>query len=114
MENINYELLGKRIRKARKEMGLTQAELGVKVGVSDSHISHIENGNARLSFDRLLSILSVLDISPEEVLIEQVDNEKASQKYSDVLASRIHALPIRDQRTLAYLIDSLEKSNSGK
>jgi len=102
MDTIDYGLLGKRIRDARKKMGLTQAELGDRVGVSDSHISHIENGIAKPS----------LKISPEEGLSEQIENDKASLTYSNELARRIHGLSIRDQHTVFHLIESLEKSKT--
>lgn len=110
MNGIEYGLLGKRIHSARKKMGLTQAELGERVGVSDSHISHIENGKAKPSLKMILAIFSVLNISPAEGLSEQIDNDKASRTYSEELASRIHALPIEEQHLLTHLIESLEKT----
>lgn len=112
MDTIDYGLLGKRIRDARKKMGLTQAELGDRVGVSDSHISHIENGIAKPSLKRILLIFSILNISPEEGLSEQIENDKASLTYSNELARRIHGLSIRDQHTVFHLIESLEKSKT--
>ena len=41
---IKYYDLGKRIQTARKEKGMTQEELAEKVGVGNSHISHVETG----------------------------------------------------------------------
>ena len=43
---IKYYDLGKRIHTARKEKGMTQEELAEKVGVGNSHISHVETGKA--------------------------------------------------------------------
>lgn len=50
------------IVKARKERGLSQAALGKKVGVTQGRIAQIESGvgTARVTFDVLLSILSLL------------------------------------------------------
>lgn len=47
---MNAKELGRRIRSARKEHGLTQEMLGEKAGVDHSQISRIEHGqNVRVS-----------------------------------------------------------------
>jgi DNA-binding XRE family transcriptional regulator len=38
------KVLGKKIQKRRKEVGLTQEELGYKVGVSRAYMGYIEQG----------------------------------------------------------------------
>lgn len=39
---MDYQLLGKNIRKYRLQLGLNQEELAEKVGCSSSHIGQIE------------------------------------------------------------------------
>jgi transcriptional regulator with XRE-family HTH domain len=50
------------ITKARKASGLSQAALAKKVGVSQSRIAQIESGvgTAKVTFDVLLNLLSIL------------------------------------------------------
>ncbi len=50
------------IVKARKSKGLSQAALAKKIGVSQSRIAQVESGvgTAKVTFDVLLNILSVL------------------------------------------------------
>ena len=38
------KVLGKKIQKRRKEVGLTQEELGEKVGISRAYMGYIEQG----------------------------------------------------------------------
>lgn len=38
------KVLGKKIQKRRKEVGLTQEELGDKVGISRAYMGYIEQG----------------------------------------------------------------------
>lgn len=60
MENIR-EQLGKKIRDAREEKGLTQKELGKAVGYSPMGISHFEKGIRELKVSDLQKIAGVLN-----------------------------------------------------
>lgn len=52
------------ITRRRKELGLTQAALAEKTGLSQSRIAQIEGGvgTARITFDVLLNILRALGV----------------------------------------------------
>ncbi len=44
MVNLNYATIGKRIKARRKELHLTQSELGKRVNLSESSVSKYEHG----------------------------------------------------------------------
>ena len=44
---VDYVAMGKRIRKYRERIGLTQGELASRVGLSNTTLSHIECGKGR-------------------------------------------------------------------
>ena len=46
---MDYYEIGQRIRKFRKAHDLSQEQLAEKVGISTTHMSHIETGNAKLA-----------------------------------------------------------------
>ena len=46
---MKYFDIGQRIRRYRKACGLSQEALAQKVGISVTHMSHIETGNTKLS-----------------------------------------------------------------
>ena len=46
---MNYYEIGQRIRKFRKAYNLSQEQLAEMVGISTTHMSHIETGNTKLS-----------------------------------------------------------------
>jgi transcriptional regulator with XRE-family HTH domain len=60
------------IRQARKDRGLTQRELGQRVGLPQSHISKIESGAVNLQVSSLAEIARALDLElkllPREAL----------------------------------------------
>ena len=58
---IDYSKIGKRIRSARLEKGLSQAELGALIGCSNNHMSHVEVGQTKVSLPMLLKLAFVLE-----------------------------------------------------
>lgn len=58
--NLNYEQIGKRIRKMRKDCGMTQGMLAEAVGISNPHMSNIETGKTKLSLPLLAGIANAL------------------------------------------------------
>ena len=63
---------GKRLQQIRKQKGLTQEKLAELAGVHEKHISKLELGTYKPSFDTLSKILKVLDISIEEAGLDTV------------------------------------------
>ena len=53
-------VLGKRIQKRRKELGLTQEDVGYKVGISRAYMGYIEQGRNAPSLEILEKIAKVL------------------------------------------------------
>ncbi|RZU99074.1 helix-turn-helix domain-containing protein [Spiribacter vilamensis] len=54
--------LGNFIRRTRKSLGLTQAQLGEKAGLRQETISLIETGNPATRLDTILRVLAALDL----------------------------------------------------
>ncbi|MCC6785577.1 MAG: helix-turn-helix transcriptional regulator [Planctomycetes bacterium] len=53
-------VLGRSIRDARRSLGLTQSELGVRAGVTQATVSNIERDVSPPSLDTVLRLLTVL------------------------------------------------------
>lgn len=67
---LNYLKIGQRIRTARQEKGITQAELGALVGCSNNHMSHVEIGQTKVSLPMLLKIAWSLDKELDYFLLD--------------------------------------------
>lgn len=68
---MNYYEIGQRIRKARKAQNISQEELAERVGISTTHMSHIETGNTKLSLPVLVNISTSLEVSTDSLLFEE-------------------------------------------
>jgi transcriptional regulator with XRE-family HTH domain len=68
---MDYYKIGERIRKYRKARGMSQEQLAEKVGISVTHMSHIETGNTKLSLPVLVDISEALETKTDEILLEK-------------------------------------------
>ncbi|MCD7826660.1 MAG: helix-turn-helix domain-containing protein [Clostridiaceae bacterium] len=64
---MNQEIIGKNIKQKREDAGLTQADFAERSDVSVVHISHIENGKAKMSQDLMLTMCHVLKCTPNDI-----------------------------------------------
>ncbi len=60
-QELNLELLGHAVKKARKDRKLTQAQLGELVGVQKAQISKIENNMNDARFETVLKVFRALN-----------------------------------------------------
>lgn len=61
-------LKGARLRRLRKNKGLTQAQIAKRLGMSQSTYSHVENAIKPLDCGRLEILAKILDVSSESLL----------------------------------------------
>ena len=69
---LNYRLVGERLRAIRKKRGYTQEQLAEMAGISPQHCSGIETGGAKVSLPALVQLCNALDASPDEILLDSV------------------------------------------
>ena len=70
--DLNYKLVGIRIKNARLAKGLTQESLAELANISPQHISHVENGGTKLSLPCLVAICNALDTTADRLLMDSV------------------------------------------
>ena len=68
---MDYFKIGQRIRKYRKAHNLSQEELAEKIGISVTHMSHIETGNTKLSLPVFVHIASALEVQTDDLLNDE-------------------------------------------
>ena len=68
---MDYYSIGQQIRKFRKSHSFSQEELAEKVGISTTHMSHIETGNTKLSLAVLVKLALALEVSTDDILFPE-------------------------------------------
>lgn len=61
--------IGKRIRDAREQAGLTSEQLADKLEISQSNISRWENAKYKITLPTLVKIANALDVSLDELIV---------------------------------------------
>lgn len=91
--NINYQLVGKRLRAIRKKRGYTQERLAEMADISPQHCSGIETGGAKVSLPALVQLCKALDATVDEVLYDSVPAAAKSGLMKEVEAVFSDATP---------------------
>lgn len=102
MENLNYILIGKRIKIKRKELNLTQEKLSELIDVSPSYISEIERGSSICSLSTIANIATVLN-SSLDYLVFGITSKNADQSFSEILSS----IPTKNQKLYINLCENI-------
>ncbi|MCQ2790194.1 MAG: helix-turn-helix domain-containing protein [bacterium] len=85
---MNYIEIGQRIRKYRKQQNLSQEELAEKIGISTTHMSHIETGSTKLSLPVLVDLAKNLNVKTDWLLFDEsyLDNTEAVKLLEQVIS----------------------------
>ena len=80
IENLDYYKIGQRVRKYRKACNMSQEQFAEKVGISVTHLSHIETGNTKLSLQVFVNIATALSVQTDELLYDLPDNTLSAKR----------------------------------
>ena len=110
--NLDYDLIGSRIKEARLAKNMTQEELAAQLNISITFLSRIERGNTHINLKRLSQICNLLEVSEGYVLNGASDGSEnyLTPEFSQILRS---ASP-RTQKliyNIAKLISEYEEEN---
>jgi transcriptional regulator with XRE-family HTH domain len=109
-------LVGSRIRELRKGRHLTQTELSEKIGVAQSDLSRMEQGEYKVGLDTLFKILQVFDLKMGEFFEE---TETPAERDARDIGSEIRTLSddarqeIRDFVRFKKLQEEAEENDGG-
>ena len=108
---------GRRLTQIRRSRGLTQAELGTAVGVSERVIAYYEQDGAQPPGAMLSELARTLRVSADELLGLKPVKDKTTPKTARLLKrlQRIELLSPADQRAVLKYLDTLvdSRGNNG-
>ncbi len=119
--------VGKRLRRRRRLLGMTQQELASQVGVRFQQIQKYECGANRITASRLYDLARAMNVSVQYFFdgmvtasampnaandAEQMEGDILSQKETLELVRAYYRLGERPRRRLLELAKALEQDNS--
>lgn len=75
VQNVDYVLVGQKIKEKRNKLGLTQEKLAEKCNLSVGYIAHIERGSKSLSLETAVKISHVLNVSIDYLLMDEIEEQ---------------------------------------
>ncbi len=81
---IQMELVGRKIRELRRERKLTQTELATQVGIHQSDLSRMEQGEYKVGLDTLLKILQSFNLGIGDFFEERSHSSSIAWKYESL------------------------------
>ncbi|MCD7879209.1 MAG: helix-turn-helix domain-containing protein [Candidatus Gastranaerophilales bacterium] len=107
---VKTNVFGKKLQQIRKSKGLTQAKLAELAGVHEKHISKLELGTYRPSFDTLNKILKVLDLNIETA---GINLENVSVNDNPFYIKSMQILNNANEQELEYYYGLLKQGQKG-
>ena len=77
---IDYTAIGKRVKKFRKSRRLSQEQLAELLDISVPHMSNIENGKTKFSFQLFVDLADKLEISSDILLYGGIITKEAVRR----------------------------------
>ena len=101
--NIDYKLIGERIKRVRKAQGLTQEKLAERLNVSIGYVSQVERGITKISLDLLGAISSILECDIASLISESAIH--SSEYMESEIISEIRKL---DNKKRKYILEIIK------
>ena len=83
--DLDYQEIGRNIRRFRQAKGLKQKELAELIQVSDQHVSHIENAHTQVSLPTLVAIANALQTDCNTLLGATLTEARQSILHQQLL-----------------------------
>jgi len=106
---VDYNVIGERIKSARKAHNMTQDALSEKMGVSIAFLSRIERGSSQINLKRLSQICELLGVTEGDILN---GSSNKSAKYLDAeFASLLKNCTAEQQKLIYDIAKVIAKGN---
>lgn len=100
---MDKNILGSRIRSARKEKGFTQELLAEKADISLAYMGEIERGVKYPSMNVFIKLVEVLDVSADYLMRDKLETGKV-HVFNDITRKMEHLKP-KQVNAISELID---------
>lgn len=102
----DYYLIGQNIRKFRKAKRMSQESLAERIGISTTHMSHIETGNTKLSLPVLIELSQILEVSTDSIIFGDIgrDAELPGRQIAELLESS----STKQQRIISEVVSAVK------
>lgn len=103
-----FKELGARIATRRKELGMTQTDLGNRIGVTQQVIASYETASRQIPAWRVPELSKALDISLENLMGIRIASEKRGPKSKlEKQLDEVRQLPKNEQQFVSQFLEKM-------
>ena len=95
MQPADAPSLGRNLRRIRQERGLNLSYMAQHIGLPQSTLSKIENGQMSLNYDKLVLVAAALKIDPHELFATDAELARPPVSTGRRIIDRYNAEPLR-------------------
>lgn len=106
---LDYLKIGPRLKKARIDKKLTQAQLAEEIDLSNNYISNIERGTSIPSLETFVMLCNALDVTADMMLTDSV--YRSSEYLKESIAVKLSRCSKKNMRIIERFIDLLLEEN---
>ncbi|MCL2342865.1 MAG: helix-turn-helix domain-containing protein [Firmicutes bacterium] len=107
----NAQIIGQKIKYFRRMNALTQKELAAEIGVAPSYIANIEQGQKRISLDKLVHICKRFNLGLSDLLpMEDAGDSDAKEKLIGEIADALRALEMTQISLIRTMVCALKEN----
>lgn len=103
--NMEKGSIGNAIKNARLKADITQEELAEKIGISVTHLKHIESEHRMPSVQLLIKIMTVLGMSFDDIVFDTHEDSKLLHNTINLLKQ----CPKRDLNIINDMLHAMRK-----
>ena len=105
---IDYTEIGKRVKRRREKLNLTQAVLAERCDITEQYVSNIERAISIPSTETIMMLANAMDTTPNEFLVGSV---KWSGEEWKAVADKLRTLGDRHLDLVSSFIDWVKEQD---
>ena len=105
--NERFVDMGKRIKTRRNELNITQLQLAEKIGISNNHLSSIENGKDVPRLENFVRICECLNTRPDYLLLGSISSNNVPQN----IIENLQLCSEHDLVLIKHMVDFMVEQN---
>ena len=106
-DEILIHELGNAIKDARINKGYTRAKFAERIDISDRHLTSVENGERRPSFELLYIIIRSLGISADQIFYPDLADDSDAEQIKRLY----HVCSDRDKELIKTMLYAMQNSD---
>ncbi len=104
---LNYDMIGMRIRQYRELKGLSQEELADLINATERHIRNIEVGRKGPSVSLLICLANALDVTVDDLLVDYLTG--ANMTFKAELLTLLTDCTLTEKAILMDMLKHMKK-----